>query len=178
MKTICQTIVVEGRHDTENLKKYYNCVTIETGGTSLPDEVIEEIKIAQQKTGVIILTDPDAPGNMIRHRINQAVPGCLNAYVNKKDARTSKKVGVEHAGMDALEDALVHLVSSEYHEGNKLSAVDLMELGLSGGENSAVLRQILGEKLHVGYGTAKTMLRRLNHLGISAEEIRKVLEDE
>ncbi len=177
MKKIRETIVVEGRHDTENLKRYFDCVTIETGGTSLPEAVLEEIRSAFRRTGVIVFTDPDAPGNLIRHRVNEAAPGCKNAFVNKKDARTEKKVGVEHASEEALLEALEHLVSYEERP-DSLSAADLYELGLCGGEDASGRRQKAGERLHIGFGSAKTMLKRLNHLGITKEELRKVLEDE
>ena len=73
-KKIQEVIVVEGRHDTEKLRKYFDCDTIETGGTSLGDSVIERIREAQKARGVIIFTDPDSPGNRIRNVINQNIP--------------------------------------------------------------------------------------------------------
>ena len=178
MRKIRETIVVEGRHDTENLRKHYDCVTIETGGTSLSGEVIRQIKEAAGHTGVIVFTDPDAPGNMIRNRVNEAVPGCKNAFVNKKDARTKKKVGVEHAGMEALEEALSHLVTYSESAEERISPADMAQLGLSGLPDSAERRRKLGEKLHLGMANAKTFRRRLNSFGITAEEVRKVLSDE
>ena len=104
---IRELIVVEGKHDSENLKKYYDCDTIETGGTGFTEETIRLIARAKEKRGVIIFTDPDSPGNRIRSALNQAVPGCQNAYVDKQDARTEKKVGIEHAGEEVLKEALV-----------------------------------------------------------------------
>ena len=178
MRKILQTIVVEGRHDTENLKKYFDCCTIETGGTSLPETVLNEIREAQKRTGVIVFTDPDAPGNMIRHAVNQAVPGCQNAFVDKKDARTEKKVGVEHADGAVLAEALDHLVTYRDQDAGDLTMADLVYLGLSGGPGSQEKRELLGRKLHIGFGSAKTMLKRLNHLGITYEEIRKEMNDE
>ena len=178
MRKILQTIVVEGRHDTENLKKYFDCCTIETGGTSLPETVLNEIREAQKRTGVIVFTDPDAPGNMIRHAVNQAVPGCQNAFVDKKDARTEKKVGVEHADGAVLAEALDHLVTYSDQDAGDLTMADLVDLGLSGGPGAQKKRELLGRKLHIGFGSAKTMLKRLNHLGITYEEIRKEMNDE
>lgn len=177
MKHIRQVIVVEGKHDSDTLHKYFDCVTIETGGSALSEKTIELIKHACMTSGVIIFTDPDAPGNMIRNKINQAVPGCQNAFIDKKKARTSKKVGIEHAGREALEDALTHLVTFREDMERKLTTADMAELGLCGNEQATEKRRLVGERLYVGYGTAKTMLKRLNHLGVTKEEIRKVLED-
>ena len=44
MDRIHEIIVVEGRHDTQQLKKYFDCETIETGGSSIDDKVIERIR--------------------------------------------------------------------------------------------------------------------------------------
>ena len=111
MKKIKEVIVVEGRHDTERLRKYFDCDTIETGGTSLGQDVIDRIIEAKKTRGVIVFTDPDSPGNRIRHAVNQSVGGCKNAFVMKKDARTDKKVGVEHATYEILKEALENVVA-------------------------------------------------------------------
>ena len=106
---IRQLIVVEGRHDTANLQKYFDCDTAETGGTSLDEKVMERIAYAAETRGVIIFTDPDSPGNRIRNAINRRIPGCGNAFIEKEKARTDRKVGVEHAGREALEEAGTNL---------------------------------------------------------------------
>lgn len=176
MKRINEVIVVEGRHDTENLKRYFDCQTIETGGTSLGEDVISRIRAAAENTGVIVFTDPDAPGNMIRNAVNQAVPACMNAFVDKHDARTAKKVGVEHASKEVLEEALNHLVTYREEPAGNLTPADMMELRLSGCDQAQANREKIGRIFHLGYGSAKTMLQRLNHLGITKEQIRKELE--
>lgn len=175
MKKIEQVIVVEGRHDTENLKKYYDCETIETHGTCLSEFTIRLIQRAQKARGVIVFTDPDSPGNRIRHAVNEAVPGCLNAYIDKELAKTAHKVGVEHAGQQALEDALSHLVKERPDQEEELTMQDLYELGLSGRENSSQLREQVGRALYLGNGNARTMCSRLNSLGITKEKLQEVL---
>ena len=59
---IKEVIVVEGKNDTNVLKSYFDCDTIETYGMNIPDSVIQQIKMAQKSRGVIIFTDPDYPG--------------------------------------------------------------------------------------------------------------------
>lgn len=174
-KKIHQVIVVEGRNDTANLKKYFDCDTIETNGTHLGRDVIAVIQKAQAKRGVIVFTDPDAPGSQIREAVNQAVPGCQNAFIDKKKARTKKKVGVEHAAGEDLEEALEHLIVIDKTK-TGLTREDMYELGLSGRENSAALRLKAGNVLHIGYAGAKTFLVRLNCLGITREELERVIQ--
>ena len=176
MDRIHEIIVVEGRHDTQQLKKYFDCETIETGGSSIDDKVIEQIRHAASRRGVIVFTDPDTPGNQIRHIINQHVPNCKNAFVDKHYARTEKKVGIEHADKDTLWDALQNVVTITNTPKGSLTMSDLFELGLSGQSNSAELRRRVGEYYHIGDGNAKTMLARLNCLAITKEELREVID--
>ena len=173
---IRELIVVEGRHDSANLKRYYDCDTIETGGTGFTEETVAVIKAAAEERGVIIFTDPDSPGNRIRSALNRAVPGCKNAFVQKTDARTEKKVGIEHAAFEVLDEALRHLVTYEESMPEKISARDMYDLGLAGTKDSAGRREMLGRKLHIGFGNARTMRQRLNRLGLDKEEVRKELE--
>lgn len=176
MKKIKEVIVVEGHHDSERLRTYFDCDTIETGGTSLGEDVFERIEEAQKTRGVIIFTDPDSPGNRIRNEINQRIEGCKNAFVNKKDAHTTKKVGVEHASYEALKEALENLVSYVDMNGT-LTMHDLYELGLSGNPNSFAWREKIGEYYHIGCGNSKTMLRRLNFLNVTKEELEQVIHE-
>ena len=176
MDRIHEIIVVEGRHDTQQLKKYFDCETIETGGSSIDDKVIEQIRHAASRRGVIVFTDPDTPGNQIRHIINQHVPNCKNAFVDKHHARTEKKVGIEHADKDTLWNALQNVVTITNTPKGSLTMSDLFELGLSGQSNSAELRCKVGEYYHIGDGNAKTMLARLNCLTINKEELREVID--
>ena len=176
MDRIHEIIVVEGRHDTQQLKKYFDCETIETGGSSIDDKVIEQIRHAASRRGVIVFTDPDTPGNQIRHIINQHVPNCKNAFVDKHHARTEKKVGIEHADKDTLWNALQNVVTITNTPKGSLTMSDLFELGLSGQSDSAELRHRVGEYYHIGDGNAKTMLARLNCLTINKEELREVID--
>ncbi len=177
MRKIREVIIVEGRHDTAALKKYFDCETIETGGTSLDESTQRKILHAAETTGIIILTDPDAPGNQIRHKIHELVPNAKDVYVNKENARTDKKVGVEHAGREELENALSHVIAEGNTPGT-LTMADMYDLRLCGTEDSKNQRIRAGRLLRIGYGNAKTLLQRLNHAGITREQLYEVLHSE
>ncbi len=170
---IKEVIVVEGKNDTLNLKKYFDCDTIETSGSGLSKDTLEYIKEVNNKRGVILFLDPDFPGEKIRSRINNYIPGLKNAFVLKENARTSKKVGVEHASYDVLKNALDNVVSyKDFH--NTISLNDLYELGLIGLDSSSYKRDVISKKFHIGKCNGKTMLNRLNMLGISKEELNDI----
>ena len=171
---IKEIIVVEGANDTKRLKSFFEVDTIETHGLGLKKETIELIKELNKKRGVILFLDPDTPGERIRNKLNSEIPNLKNAFVLKQDAKTSKKVGVEHASKEVLQEALDNLIT--YSDNNdSLSISEFNELGLSGEKESQAKREILSKKYHIGKCNAKTMFKRLNMLGLTAEEISKQL---
>ena len=108
---IREVVVVEGKNDTLRLQSFFALETIETGGLGLDREKIEYIRAVNEKRGVILLLDPDHPGELIRKKLNDNIPGLKNAFVFKEEARTKKKVGVEHASMEALATALANCLT-------------------------------------------------------------------
>lgn len=105
---IKEIIVVEGRDDTARIKLAVDADTIETNGSAIDDHVIDQIRLAQKTRGVIILTDPDFPGEKIRKTISEAVPGCKHAFLPKHLAKPKNKrgIGVEHASVESIRACL------------------------------------------------------------------------
>lgn len=168
---IREIIVVEGKNDTNTLQTYFACDTIETGGDQINPVTLERISMAQQKRGVIVFTDPDHPGEHIRRQIQEAVPGCKHAFIDKKKARTERKVGVEHACKEDLWESLNHLVTFE--KGNEsLSWADFVDLGLAGGEDARKRREEICARFHIGPCNAKTCFKRLNQMNITLDDLK------
>lgn len=172
-----EVLVVEGKHDSEKLKSCVDCDTIETDGTHLGKGKLALIRELQKKRGIIIFTDPDVPGEKIRQSINLAVPGCKNAFIEKKKAKTSKKVGVEHASKEDILEALQHLMTFEAQPEISITWMEFVELGLSGFPNSQKLREVLGNALFIGRANAKTLWKRLNMLGLHQQDVEALLEE-
>ena len=171
MKKIKEIIVVEGHHDTSTLQQYFDCDTIETGGKAIDEQTIQRIIEVKKKRDVIVFTDPDNPGEYIRRTINERVPGCEQAFIDKKKARTDKKVGVEHASKEDLWNALSHCVTFTNEE-NSLSWSDFVELGLVGNKER---RYRVCSLFFIGPCNGKTCFKRLNQMNISKEEIEDKL---
>ncbi|MEG0289832.1 MAG: ribonuclease M5 [Erysipelotrichaceae bacterium] len=172
-----EIIVVEGKHDSDTLKKYIDCDTIETNGTHLGKEILALIQQAQKTRGVIIFTDPDAPGEKIRQIINQNVKGCKNAFVEKAKAKTNKKVGIEHASKEVILTSLQHLMSYSDEIKETLRYEEFIDFDFMGKEKSALLREKLGKRLFIGRPNAKTLFKRLNMLQLNKQDIEKLLEE-
>lgn len=174
---INEVIVVEGKHDSERLKKYFDVDTIETNGLGLTDKKIELIRNINEKRGVILFLDPDIPGNKIRNRLNEAIPNLKNAFIDKKLCRTTKKVGIEHASKEALMDSLNNIVT--YNNcNNTLSFSDYLDLGFQGKSDSKHKRAVIGNLLFLGECNSKTLFKRLNMYQITKEELERLIEEE
>ncbi len=86
---IKEIIVVEGRDDTARIKLAVDADTIETNGSAIGDEVIRQIRLAQETRGVIVLTDPDFPGRRSGKPFLKQYPAvnthfCPNILPNRK----------------------------------------------------------------------------------------------
>src|SRR5699024_1465054 len=108
MEKIKEIIVVEGRDDTRRIKESLEADTIETNGSAINENILAQIRHAQETRGVIVFTDPDVPGERIRKIISQAVPGVKHAFLKKDEARPSHKgsLGIEHASPDVIRRSL------------------------------------------------------------------------
>ncbi len=169
---IHEMIVVEGHNDTRRLQLYFDCDTIETGGDHVSAETLERIAAAQKDRGVIVFTDPDRAGEHIRSVISRKIPGVKHAYIDKSVAHTDKKVGVEHAGKEDLENSLKHAISYDERR-ESLSWSEFLDLGLTG---DASRRKKVCDLFHIGKCNAKTCFKRLNQAGITARDIEEGLE--
>ena len=69
-----EVLVVEGKMDTVAVKRAVEADTIETGGYTLAPHTLELIAAAYRKRGIIILTDPDSPGERIRRFLTDRFP--------------------------------------------------------------------------------------------------------
>lgn len=169
---IKEVIVVEGKDDTTAIRSAVDADTIETNGSAINQETLEKIKLAQKTRGVIVLTDPDFPGEKIRHTITQYVPGVKHAFINKTEAiaRNGKGLGVEHASTEVIIEALsqAHEMSEEIME--IITQDDLIDAGLIGGQGAKERREHLGKLLKIGYTNGKQLHKRLMMFQISAAE--------
>jgi ribonuclease M5 len=181
---IKEIIVVEGKDDTVAIQRAVKADTIETNGSAINNETIGKIRLAQEKRGVIIFTDPDFPGEKIRKTVAEKVPGCKHAFIKKQDAfdKKQKKVGVEHASIEtirmALQDARRELVDIM----EEISFDELVSLGLIAGNKAKVRREKLGILLRIGYTNGKQLYKRLKMFQISKDQfdqaVNKVLQEE
>lgn len=172
---IKEVVVVEGRDDITAVKRALDCELIATGGFGFPKGVMERIKTAQEKKGVIIFTDPDFAGEKIRKKISDEIPGCKHAFLPREEAMKNGDIGIENASPESILSALSKVRTEEVKKEKIFTNSDLLSNGLIGNDNSSYKRDILGRILGIGYGNSKQFLNRLNNYGVSREEFNQAL---
>ena len=191
MVKIKEAIVVEGRYDKNTLSQILDAPILETSGFGIfkDKQQMQLLRRIAETRGLIVFTDSDGAGFVIRNHIKSAIPGKFlkHAYIpdiygkEKRKAAPGKegKLGVE--GMrpeiivEALRKAGATIEGEEITASAQITKQDLMELGLSGGADASAKRLALLKKLDLPeHMSANAMLQALNLL-YSLKELTEVL---
>lgn len=173
---IKETIVVEGKDDITNVKRAVDCEMIATNGLAFGSDLIERLKIINDRCGIIILTDPDYAGKKIRARISKHIPDAKHAYIDRKKAIKKGDLGVENADPEIIIDVLKKAKAENIDRKEVFTMADLVKNGLSIGNGAREKREKLGEILGIGYFNSKQLLSKLNSFGISYEEFERAVK--
>ena len=166
MLRIREAIVVEGRYDKNTLLQVVDTLILETGGFRIfkdPDQ-LALLRRAAEKRGLVVLTDSDGAGFVIRNHIKSVIPGSLlkHAYIpdvygkerRKRQRGKEGKLGVEGMPPQVLEQVLRRAGATFLDEGARseeagppLTKADLFAAGLSGGAASGARRLALLKRL-------------------------------
>ncbi len=163
-------IVVEGIHDASKIKEVYKDVhVITTNGTSLSDETVREIITLSKNNEIILFLDPDYPGNKIRQMISSKVPNVKHAYLKRDLAKKDNKIGVEHAKLEDIKEALKNV--RPLTNNTDIDFVFLLEHGYIGRNNSKEKRLKMLNYFNIGYVNSKGLLKKLSLFGIKRKEV-------
>lgn len=173
---IKEVIVVEGRDDITAVKRAVEAEMIAVGGFGINAKVINRIKEAQKRKGVIVLTDPDFAGEKIRSIISKRVKGIKHAYIAQEDGLKNGDIGVENASPEVILKALETAKITLEEKNEFYNMQDMFYFKLTGRDDSKKRRLILGKELGIGYGNANQMLARLNNYGIMKEEFIEAIK--
>ena len=184
MRRIQEVIVVEGRYDKNTLSQVVEATVVSLGGFSIFNdrEKLAFLRRLAEERGLILLTDSDGAGFVIRNYLKGALPKdrVKQAYIpdihgkerRKRRAGKEGKLGVEGMRPEVLLEAL-RRCGATFLDGTEETArtrepitkADLVAWGLSGGADSAARRQALLRRLALPERlTANGMLEALNLL--------------
>lgn len=180
-------IIVEGKDDVDAVSRASEDLIIPTHGFGIRETTWEVMEKAYREIGVIILTDPDHAGEAIRRRLTERFPDAVQCYMAREEAEKADDIGIENARPEdiraALEKALeLHGTAAGRDSGKttdtyrEVTMRDLTELGLSGTDGAAELRNAVCRELGIGYCNARMLLTRLRGFRIGYEALAETAE--
>lgn len=195
MRRVRQAIVVEGKHDVIRVQSAVEAVVVPTDGFRIfkDKEKMAMLRRLAAVRGLIVLTDSDSAGGVIRNHLLSCIPAeqVRQAYIppikgkEKRKATPSKEglLGVE--GMDAAtvvealerSGATFEGEDTPVHASLNLTKADWMALGLSGTADSKVRRDRLATALGVPTYLSTNRLLELVNTTVTAEEWEQLLKN-
>ena len=191
MIRIREAIIVEGRYDKNTLAQIVDAPILETSGFGIfhDRQRLALLRRLAETRGIIVLTDSDGAGFVIRHYLRGAIdPSQVkHAYIpdiagkerRKRTASKEGKLGVEGMRPDVLLEALRRAGATVEGEetmaaGARITKVDLYAAGLTGGADSKAARQRLLAQLDLPeHLSTNALLEVLNAL-MTREEFQKL----
>ena len=191
MVKIKEAILVEGRYDKNTLSQIVDAPILETAGFGIfkDKKQLALLRQVAEKRGLIVFTDSDGAGFVIRNHIKSAIPAKFlkHAYIpdiagkerRKREAGKEGKLGVEGMTKDVILESLRRAGATIEGENTpaqqSITKQDMMELGLSGGTGSSEKRAALLKKLDLPeHMSANALLQALNLL-YSLDELKRLL---
>ena len=188
MLRVKEVVVVEGRYDKNTLLQVVDAVVLETSGFGIFNDRQKQklLRSMAEARGLVVLTDPDGAGFVIRNFIKSCVPPerLKQAYVpdvygkEKRKARPSRegKLGVEGMRAETLLEALRRAGAcmedaQRGENGQMITKADLYRMGLSGRENSAKKRAELIRELDLPEHLSADALLDVINATMSREEL-------
>lgn len=192
MLKIKEAVIVEGKYDKQRIREFIDAPIITTSGFRVfkDKEKQQLIRRLALERGIVIMTDSDSAGFVIRNFLRGIVPDASikHCYIpqiegkEKRKASPSKEgiLGVEGLSTEILRDALLRS-GVDIGEGSAeritdpITKTDMFEMGLSGRENSAELRRKLLTELGLPtYLSANALLELINSLYTKQEILDKL----
>ncbi len=194
MIALKEAVIVEGRYDKIKLSGLLSTPVIETGGFRVFSDREKQALIRQiaASRGILVLTDSDGAGFVIRNFLKGCVPReqikhCYIPQIAGKEKRKPHHSKEGLLGVEGVTDEVIlrairqsgaTILGEAEKPQNQITKADLYALGLSGGENAAQNRQRLLKKLGLPtYLSANAMLAVLNCL-YSLEELAELVVSE
>ena len=191
MVKIKEAIVVEGRYDKNTLSQIVDAPILETSGFGImkDKQQLKLLRKVAQSRGLIIFTDSDGAGFVIRNYLKGAIDAkyLRHAYIpdipGKERRKTTPgkegKLGVEGMSpeviLESLRRAGATMEQGEASAAGGITKQDLMELGLSGCADSSFQRKALLKHLQLPeHMSSNAMLQALNLL-LTKEELTAIV---
>ncbi len=186
-----QAVIVEGRYDKSKVSEIVDAFIIETNGFGIfkDKEKLSFIKKLAKERGVVILTDSDHAGFMIRNYLSSGIPkeNVINAYIPDvygKESRKDKpskegKLGVEGMSREVLLNAFrrAGVNCTDTVNENPVTNFDLYSFGISGTSGAKQKKKALLRALELPEFLSTNSLLTFINSSMSREEFLEIIKE-
>jgi Small primase-like proteins (Toprim domain) len=187
---ISRPVLVEGKYDKIKLESVIDACIITTDGFNVfkNDEKLALIKKLAEREGIIVITDSDGAGLVIRNYINSALPKdkIIHLYIPEIFGKEKRKTVPSKSGLigvEGIDCVKLREIFKPFENGNvyiktqPITKRDFYEHGLSGGDNSSANRKKVTDKLGFPSNmSANALLDAINML-YTYDEFINLIED-
>lgn len=186
-------VVVEGKYDKIKLENIIDALILTTDGFRIfkDKEKILMLKALSKKSPIVIMTDSDSAGKIIRNFLKQTIgtDNIINVYLPQilgKEKRKVKASAEGYLGVEGSPDNIIIDTLNRFNVCCKASAKkpqatltkqDLYFYGLSGGENSLCKRKALLKNLNLPENLSVNALVDVLNALYTNDQIKEILED-
>lgn len=197
MIQVKEAILVEGRYDVNKVKQIFDTIVLETSGFGIfsDKDKAKMLRKLAEKRGLIVLTDSDGGGLVIRNYVRKLIPKeyVKHAYIPEISGKEKRKrapgkenlLGVEGVNDEIIVQAVKNAGATYLNDGaanecckpqSLITKVTLFEAGLSGGANSGALRQKLLKKLDLPSKLSANALMDYCNCMYTVEEFLQIVQ--
>lgn len=192
MIPLSMPVIVEGKYDKIKLSSIFDTVIITTDGFRVfkDKQKTELIRALAKDKGIIVLTDSDSAGGIIRSYLKNIVSEdkiyhvFLPRIVGKERRKTKPSseglLGVEGIEKDIILKAFERFLPNEKSQNiqkQEITTAFLMEMGLSGAVNSKQRRLFLADKLGLPYAISTSTFKKILETITTKEQIAKIMSE-
>ncbi|MBQ7108071.1 MAG: DUF4093 domain-containing protein [Clostridia bacterium] len=185
-----QPIIVEGKYDKIKLSSIFDTIILTTDGFGIfkNKEKVDLIKKLAEKNGVIVLTDSDSAGGIIRSYLKNILSEdkIYNVFLPRIEGKEKRKTKASSEGLLGVEGTDKEIILKAFErflpkanpkKKEEITTAFLMSLGLSGGADSALKRKYLLGKLKLPYSISPATLKKVLSEISSKDEIAAIMQD-
>ena len=191
---ISQAIIVEGKYDKIKLSSFIDGLIVETNGFGIfkNQEKKEYLKKLAEERGLLIITDSDSAGFIIRNHLKSFIDNdkIFNAYIKRVEGKEKRKpepskegvLGVEGLSrqliLEAIENSGINKSAVSSGDMQCYNSTDLFNLGLTGRDGSRERKKVFLKALGLPeYLSNSALLKYMNTVesAVVEEAMRKIL---
>ena len=191
MIPLSMPVIVEGKYDKIKLSSIFDGIILTTDGFRIfkDKQKVELIRRLAEQNGIIVLTDSDSAGGIIRSYLKNIVSEdkIYHVFLPRIEGKEKRKIKPSSEGLLGVEGIQKNIILKAFERfipndnktkptmTNEITTAFLMEMGLSGTPDSKQKRLFLADKLELPYAMSTSTFKQVLETITTKEQIIKIM---